>query len=200
MDNRGVRKLKQHGEQLAREAAVATAGAGNEATLRHELEKALERHCRDLGLPWVPFQLDMLVRNKEGGRARYLDVSHGAVIIEYEPPASFRGREGARLQHARAQVEEYALLLQGEEGRDLSEYVLVSWDGSHISFGRYRGAKAEWDRLTSFEVAAAQLLLSLLQSQGAPLVHPHLLLNLVGPESGHGASLIPVLFRAVRRA
>ena len=66
------------------------------------VEKALKRHCRDLGLPWVPFQLDMLVRNKEGGRARYLDVSHGAVIIEYEPPASFRGREGARLQHARA--------------------------------------------------------------------------------------------------
>jgi len=60
--------------------------------------------------------------------------------------------------------------------------------------------EAQWDSLTSFDLQAASRLLMYLRENGVPLVHPQLLLQLVGPESAVGARLISQFFLAVRGA
>jgi len=42
-----------------------------------------------LNIPWTPFQMDRSL--KSGKNTKFVDVAHGAVIIEYEPPKSFLG-------------------------------------------------------------------------------------------------------------
>lgn len=74
----------------------------------------------------------------KGKPTKFADVAHGAVVIEYEPTKSFSGRAGAKAIHARQQAEEYGVLIAAEEGRALQEYVLVAWDGAHITFGYSR--------------------------------------------------------------
>jgi hypothetical protein len=176
--------------------AEATANSPNEDTLRHEIESALERECQRLQIMWTPYQLERTLRN-QAGRIGFADVVHGAVIIEYEPPSSFRGRSGPEFGHAREQAEDYAGRMAWQEGRPIAEYVLVAWDGSHLSFGRKDDGTAIWERLEPFSVETAERLLRLLQDQGQPLVHPELLRQHVGPESALGAELLPQLFRAV---
>jgi hypothetical protein len=189
--------IRKHAAALAREAVTATAASSNESTLRHELEKCLEAHCGKLEIPYTPYTLDLALTTQDGKSHRFADVVHGAVVIEYEPPRSFGGIEGATLAHAKGQAEDYTRLIQQEEGRPLSEYVLVAWDGSHITFGKYDDDVATWGRLTGFGVTAANRLLRHLRQDGIPLVHPKLLCALVGPESDLGHRLIPLLFRAV---
>jgi len=118
-------------------ATEATASAPNEASLRHELENALEKACREMGVPWTPFRLDLTLHTSDPRRMRFADVAHGAVIIEYEPPRSLLGSEKS-IAHAKSQAEEYARLLCLEEGRPVSDYQMVIWDGSHIAFGEVR--------------------------------------------------------------
>jgi hypothetical protein len=180
------------------ETARATAASPNEANLRHLLERALDEICSAFGRPLDPFRIEFFVR--EGGRKRFIDVAHGGVLIEYEAPNSFRGLEGASLTHARSQLEEYAILLQHEEGRPLEEYTMVAWDGSHLSFGRYQNEEPRWDRLTRFDTAAAIRLLTALLHDGVPLVSPRVLSELIGPESQLGSEIIPALFKSVRTA
>ncbi len=189
-----------HAQAIVSDVHTATAAAANETTLRHELEGILERRCKALGIPWVPYQLDRALYPTDGNGIRFVDVAHGAVIIEYESPGAFGGREGTRLRHARHQAEEYALRLHREEGRPLSEYVLVAWDGGHISFGHFEDAKSAWDALTPFSADAALRLLLYLRENGIPLVHATLLAQLVGPDSSIGSQLIPLLFQAVQNA
>lgn len=190
--------MQERAERLVGDAARASAAAPNEANLRHLLERSLDEVCSELGRPLDPFRLEFFVR--EGKRRRFIDVAHGGVLIEYEAPNSFNGREGPGLTHARAQLQEYAVLLQQEEGRPLDEYTMVAWDGSHISFGRYNDGAARWDRISAFDVGAATRLLSALLKDGLPLVSPRVLSELIGPESELGAEVIPVLFGAVRKA
>ncbi len=198
------RELLIHAREIVAEVTIATAGTPNETSLRHELEKILERHCRALGIPWVPFQLDRTISSSGGNGIRFVDVAHGAVIIEYEAPGKFKGHEGIQLQYARGQAEDYGLRLHREEGRSLSEYVLVVWDGNHISFGHFEGTEPntepKWDPLTPFNIDAALRLLLYLKENGAPLVHPKLLSQLVGPESNVGSQLIPLFFQVIRQA
>ncbi|MDQ0036702.1 hypothetical protein J2W30_004477 [Variovorax boronicumulans] len=171
----------------------------NEAQLRHELENALEQACAELSIPWTPFQLERALKTK-GKPTKFADVAHGAVVIEYEPPKSFSGRAGAKAAHARQQAEEYAELISAEEGRALQEYVLVAWDGGHITFGHFDGASATWDDVIAFDRISAERLLSALASNGRPLVHPQLLQALVGPDSEYGTALIPELYASICRA
>jgi hypothetical protein len=192
--------LRRHAAAFSGEISAITAGAHDEANLRHEVEKALERHCGTLGIPWVPFQLERAVRTAAGARRRWVDVAHGAVIIEYESPSSFKGKERAKLEHAREQADEYADLLAAEEGRPVEEYVLVAWDGAHISFGRHGDAEPKWEPLIAFDSGAAERLLTHIKEDGVPIVHPRLLSALAGPESELGAALIPRFFEAVRDA
>lgn len=181
-------------------AAVSAAEISkNEAQLRHELENALEQACAELSIPWTPFQLERALKSK-GKPTKFADVAHGAVVIEYEPPKSFSGRAGAKAIHARQQAEEYAELIAAEEGRALQEYVLVAWDGAHITFGHFDGAAAAWEDVIAFDRISAERLLSALENNGRPLVHPQLLQALVGPDSEYGTVLIPELYASICKA
>jgi hypothetical protein len=190
-------------DEIAREllaaTTAATASSPNEASLRHELEKALEKACAAMGVAWSPFRLDLTLPTSDPRRKRFADVAHGAVIIEYEPPQSLGGSEKATA-HAKGQAEEYARLLSAEEGRPVSDYQLVIWDGAHIAFGEVQNGGAHWSSLTSFGMAGAKRLLGALKRDGVPLVHPLLLADMAGPESPLGTELIPKLFRAVLAA
>lgn len=185
--------------QLVSKVASASEAARNEAQLRHELEGALKVACEARNIPWTPFQLERAL--KEAGKpTKFADVAHGAVVIEYEPPRSFTGRLNSKAKHARDQAEEYAVLISAEEGRLLEDYVLVIWDGSHISFGSFEEACPQWDGVIPFDISAANRLLALLEQDGRPLVHPQLLQALVGPDSDHGIALIPALYDSICRA
>lgn len=181
-------------------AVVSAAEASNnEAQLRHELENALKQACSELSIPWTPFQLERALKAK-GKPTKFADVAHGAVVIEYEPPKSFSGRAGSKAIHARRQAEEYAELIAAEEGRALQEYVLVAWDGAHITFGRFECAAPTWEDVVAFDKVSANRLLAALESNGRPLVHPQLLQALVGPDSEYGTSLIPELYASICKA
>src|SRR4051812_35729065 len=90
-------------QKLVEKVVEITDAAGNEANLRHEIEKKLEIICNELGIPWIPFQLERRVSTGKGKGKRFIDVAHGAVIVEYEAPKSFRGTTGSKLLHAREQ-------------------------------------------------------------------------------------------------
>jgi hypothetical protein len=185
--------LRQEAERLVAEVSSATDASPNEANLRHEIEIRLQQACSELDIPWTAYQLDRNVQRR-GRPARFVDVVHGAIVIEYEPPRCFRGREGAALAKAREQAEEYAALLAAEEARAIARYVLVAWDGAHLSFGRYDQGGVSWDAIEPFRRAAAERLLVALRDDGVPLVHPQLLRALVGPLSAVGAQLLPRFF------
>lgn len=185
--------------QLLAAATSATAGAPNEASLVYELEKALEKACRELHVPWSPFRLGLTLPTSDPRRKRFADVAHGALVIEYEPPRSLSGSNSA-VAHAKSQAEDYARLLSAEEGRAVSDYQLVIWDGSHIAFGEIQNDGANWSLLTGFGMAGAKRLLNALRRDGVPLVHPLLLADMAGPESPLGTELIPKLYQAVLNA
>ncbi len=185
--------------QLVCAVTSAAEAAQNEAQLRHELEGALKTACDARHIPWTPFQLERALKGV-GQSTKFADVAHGAVVIEYEPPKSFGGRANSKAKHARRQAEEYAVLIAAEEGRRLEDYVLVIWDGSHISFGCYGDNGAVWDGIIPFDLSAANRLLTTLEQNGRPLVHPQLLRALVGPDSDHGIALIPELYAYICRA
>ncbi|NML42533.1 N-6 DNA methylase [Ramlibacter sp. G-1-2-2] len=191
-------RLTEAADLLASSVARVTAAAANEAQLRHEIELRLEQICGDTRIPWTAFQLERPLRS--GTAMRFADVAHGALIIEYEPPNSFRSSEGAKLNHARAQAEEYGRLIAIEEGRDPSEYVLLAWDGASTSFGALAGDHAKWEPLTPFSRGVAERLLRALEQNGRPLVHPQLLQAWIGPDSEYGAKLVPLMFEAICEA
>lgn len=188
--------LRKAARALVAKAKAVTAASPNETNLRHELENALEVACGSLGITWTSYSLDKSMAG-EAGR-RFLDAAHGAVIIEYEPPHSLSAP--ANLRHAQEQADEYGTILSKEEGRALGDYILVTWDGDLINFGHFVGTASKWEAQTSFDEKAASRLLSLLYSDGAPLVHPLLLAQITGPESVFGNELIPLFFAAIKRA
>jgi N-6 DNA Methylase len=183
-------------QELLSAVVTATQAAKNEAQLRHEIEKALERTCLSNSIPWTPFQLERALRSQSKS-TKFADVAHGAVVIEYEPPNSFASQVNAKALHAREQVEEYAQLISLEEGRNLQDYILVIWDGGSINFGRFLDTKPQWETLTKFDFLAANRLIEILKNDGKPLVHPRLLEALVGPDSEYGQELIPLLYKAI---
>lgn len=181
---------------LVREVTYATEASKNEAQLRHELESSLKHACMALGITWTPFQLEKSLK-AAGKPTKFADVAHGAIIIEYEPPKSFNGRAGSKTKHARNQAEEYAELISAEEGRALEEYVLIAWDGAHITFGRFEEMVPVWESVVAFDGNAADRLLIALERNGRPLVHPQLLQVLTGPDSEYGIKLIPEFYQSI---
>ncbi|MDP1589338.1 MAG: hypothetical protein Q8M07_16425, partial [Prosthecobacter sp.] len=158
-----AKTLEATAQFLLEQAAKAAAASPNEASLRHELEKALESCCEKIGAPWTPFRLDLTLTGVESKQARFADVAHGALVIEYERPRSLS--KGQRmLEHAQEQAEDYARLLADQEGRHAGEYTLVVWDGSHIAYGRLENGKSAWTPLTQFGLAGAKRLLNALAS------------------------------------
>jgi len=190
--------MKKTATDLLKGVSAATSSSNNETQLRHELENRLESACGVLNIPWTPFQMDRSL--KSGKNTKFVDVAHGAVIIEYEPPKSFLGINGHKLNHAQHQAEEYADLLAAEEGRGIEEYVLIAWDGSHISFGRISSSGPIWEPLVVCDRLALERLLNELKQNGTPLVHPLLLADLVGPGTSYGIALIPLFFKSIQAA
>ena len=164
--------LVQQANVLATRVSEATALASNELQLQHAVEGYLETACQLLGLPWAPFSINVSLRGQGGKRTRFSDAVHGAVIIEYKKPGGFRGREGHLFGVAKKEAQDYAALMQGQEGRDIDEYILVAWDGSHICFGKMDNGAWQWENLVGFDQTQAHRLLRLFQDDGRPLVHP----------------------------
>jgi N-6 DNA Methylase len=198
--NPQARDFRLSAERLTAAALEAAAGAPNDANLRHEIELAIRRECRALGLPYAPFHLEVAMGGDRKGVA-FADVVHGAIIMEYSAPGSFKGgRSTAKVATAKRQAEEYAERMARDEGRSLTSYTMVVWDGLHIAFGSPSPATPAWDRIVAFDSSAAQRLLQLIGRDGRPMVHPKLLREMLGPESRIGAALIPSLFEAVVHA
>ncbi len=188
--------LRQAAERLAADVIAAARSTRNEASLRHAIETSLARESARLKIPWTPNQLERALRN-DVGSIGFADAVHGALIIEYEPPLSFSGSGGAKLNHAQGQAGEYAIRMAREEGRPLSEYILIVWDGAQIAFGSIPQESFVWEPLQPFTVYSGERLLRLLREQGRPLVHPAILRALVSPDSPIGGNLIPLFFNAV---
>ncbi len=193
-------QMMEPAQRLTTQVLSVAPVCSNEANLRHEMELLLRQECQALHIPYAPYQLERPLHGHQT-QAVYADVVHGGVIIEYEAPCSFSaGSAQAKVRHAQEQAEGYAERMAQEEGRSIDEYRLVVWDGTHIAFGTLTGPNPHWEPLVPFGALQAAKLLSLLQEQGRPLVHPGLLRSWVGPESEIGAALIPVLFCALVQA
>ncbi len=185
-------------DSLVRAVSSASVHAKNEAQLRHEVEVALHAACATIGIPWTPFQMERALKRK-GESTKFIDVAHGGVLIEYEPPRCFAGTLNAKARHARRQVEEYSSLIASEEGRPIGDYLLVAWDGASVTFGRHNRECGEcsWEAVVPFDLNSARRLLLAMESSGKPLVHPKLLQSLIGPDSASGTQLIPALYSRV---
>ena len=188
--------------QLCSEVAAITSATQNEASLRASIEGRLGVAAAELKVPWSEATLDRTLIGSAAGTPRFVDSAHGAVVIEYEPPRSFKlGKAKAKVAHAQAQAAEYAALLAVEEGRPATEYVLVAWDGDSSSFGCLDSElQATWEPTRPFDTSAAERLLVAIRDNGVPLVYPRLLAELVGPQSADGQALLPALFDALRAA
>ncbi|WDM64077.1 N-6 DNA methylase [Stenotrophomonas forensis] len=185
-------------DSLVRAVSSASVQARNEAQLRHEVEVALRAACAAIGIPWTPFQMERALKRK-GESTKFIDVAHGGVLIEYEPPRCFAGMLNAKARHARRQVEEYSSLIASEEGRPIGDYLLVAWDGASITFGRHDRERGDcnWEAVVPFDLNSARYLLLAMKSSSKPLVHPKLLQSLIGPDSASGTQLIPALYSRV---
>lgn len=185
-------------DSLVRAVSSASVQAKNEAQLRHEVEVALHAACATIGTPWTPFQMERALKRK-GESTKFIDVAHGGVLIEYEPPRCFAGTLNAKARHARRQVEEYSRLIASEEGRSIGDYLLVAWDGASVTFGRHdrECGECSWEAVVPFDLNTARRLLLAMESSGKPLVHPKLLQSLIGPDSASGSQLIPALYSRV---
>lgn len=170
--------------------------SANEEQFKIRAEGILEQLCKSRNIFWNSYSYEYSLNS---GRRR-VDAIHGSTIIEYEPPRSFNGIENAQLRHARKQVEEYAILLAEEEGRNLGKYSLVAWDGDTITFGYANNKTFIWENARSFDGNCLNRLLALIADGGRPLVSPMLLKQLIGPETEVGQRLLPALFSAVCKA
>lgn len=174
----------------------AARNSENEEQFKIKAEGVLEELCRRQGVFWNSFTYEHKFKSKN----RRVDAVHGSTIIEYEPPCSFHSSENAQLKHARAQVEEYVQLLSQEEGRPISKYSLVAWDGETISFGSISEDSFLWETPKEFDGLCLNRLLSLIADGGRPLVSPMLLKQFIGPDTKVGRQLVSCLFRAVNQS
>lgn len=194
----GATQMDDVSRDLVQAASLASNSARNEAQLRHEIEVALQRACISLRIAWTPFQMERALKQR-GASTKFIDVAHGGVLIEYEPPRCFSGGANAKARHARRQIEEYSHLISLEEGRPLVDYLLIAWDGASITFGRHSAENQNviWESVIPFDINSASRLLMAMASSGRPFVHPKLLQSLIGPDSESGIKLIPVLYAQI---
>jgi hypothetical protein len=159
-----------------REASRLVAdAAGLGGDLGPAVERLLAAACGRLGVGWTAY-----------GPDQTSCVAHGALVIGY-------GRRRDRPAAVRARVGECAARLAVEEGR--AAYALLAWDPAGVSFGSYADGGVSWEPPRAFDLAAAERVLAAMGE--APLVHPRLLGELVGPGSAPGTALVPAFFAAL---
>ena len=194
------KEMKQHTIQLVKDVIETTESSQNEYQLQHKIEQSFKELSKNLQSSWKPCPIQRRVPDKKGGY-KWVDSAHGAVIIEYEPPKCFNKKNNAKCKHAKRQAEEYAELLHRDEGRELTDYTMVVWDGESIVFGRNNlSGIPEWETLQAFDEKAATRLIQELLNNGTPLVSALLLKEVVGPDSIYGQQLIPMFFDAIVNA
>lgn len=189
---------KEQATCYATKLLEVAAHSANEEQFKISAEGILEGLCGELGIFWNPYTYERVFSSDKGKRR--VDAIHGSTIIEYESPRSFNRGENAQLRHARAQAEEYAIFLSQEEGRDLSSYSMVAWDGETISFGHVAEKHFVWEPPRRFDDLCLTRLLTQIADGGRPLVSPMLLRHFIGPQTEIGKILLPALFNAVRHA
>lgn len=168
----------------------------NEEQFKINAEGVLKTLCESRDIFWNSYTYEHSFKSSR----RRIDAVHGSTIIEYEPPRSFNSSENAQLRHARAQAEDYAELLSQEEGRHISKYSLVAWDGETITFGQSTGDHFTWEPVRAFDGLCLNRLLALIADGGRPLVSPMLLKQFIGPDTEVGRRLLPALFHAIYQA
>lgn len=173
-----------------------TDNSANEEQLKINIEELLHSACNEENIPWDTYSYEHYFKEK-GTRA---DAIHGAVIIEYEAPNCFNSQINGMHSHARKQAEDYALALSAEEGRAISTYTLIAWDGATISFGHYRNQKAIWGPAEKLETVHIVRIIDSIRENGLPLVGPAVLKEKVGPNSSIGSSIVSSLFRLIVEA
>jgi hypothetical protein len=108
-----------------------------EEDLRIGFEKLLEPILKELGVKPTPQYEKSIFKS---GRS---DALHGQVVIEYEPPFSFKSSRS--INHAYSQLVSYIQGLSKSEKETLfifeSKFIGVGFDGKRIFFVRYRGSK-----------------------------------------------------------
>ncbi|MCH4276844.1 MAG: N-6 DNA methylase [Atopobiaceae bacterium] len=179
--------------QAVFDIAQAANNSANEEQLKVAIEGVLRTLCVSHDVFWNPYTLE---KSFLGGRKR-LDVVHGAVVIEYEPPRSFNAKINAQLRHARKQVEEYSVLLSSEEGRAIEEYTLIVFDGVTIDYGKWTQGSVVWETQKPFDKEDLVRVLRSIEENGNPLVSPALLTQIVGPDTKVGRALLPALYKLV---
>jgi hypothetical protein len=111
--------------------------AKTEEDLRIGFEKLLEQILHDLGIKPSP-KYERTIIN--AGRP---DALHGLVVVEYEPPLSFRSPKS--IDHAFDQLVGYIKGLSQAEKESLFvleiKFIGVGFDGEQIFFVRYKGVK-----------------------------------------------------------
>lgn len=168
----------------------------NEEQFKIKAEGILKGLCESRDIFWNSYTYEHSFKSG----SRRVDAVHGSTIIEYEPPRSFNSSENAQLRHARAQAEGYANLLSQEEGRRISDYSLVAWDGETITFGWSDESQFTWEAARAFDGLCLNRLLALIADGGRPLVSPMLLKQFIGPDTEVGRRLLPALFHAICQA
>lgn len=165
--------------------------AENEEQLKLNVENVLAVLCREEQIPWDAYTYE----HHFSKRNLKADAIHGAVVIEYEAPACFDGGLNARHRHARMQAEAYAEALSEEEGRSLSQYSLLAWDGATLSFGCAHQEGFVWEDPEPFGTDALARLIEAIRDNGLPLVSPAILTRKAGPDTEVGKEVIGNLFR-----
>jgi methylase of polypeptide subunit release factors len=111
--------------------------AKTEEDLRIGFEKLLEPALKELGIEVNP-RYERSIFN--AGRS---DALHGQVVVEYEPPRSFKSPKS--INHAYDQLVSYLQGLSKSHKETLfifeSKFIGVGFDGSKIFFVRYKGSK-----------------------------------------------------------
>lgn len=193
--------LAENVYRLTSTTLAAADASGNEEHLERETELSLRSEYHIIGFLHLPYQFEY-ARRDDNKRMAVADGVHGEVVEEYEPPKSFSaGNAQSNVEYAKGQSANYTKLMARDEGRPIDEYVVIVWDGTQIAFGTTASHAAQWERLVPFGARQAARLLTLLSTQGSPLVQEvRLLRTMIGPKSEIGAQLIPALFEAVNAA
>lgn len=178
--------------------------SNTEEDLKIGFEKVLEPVLLELGIRSNP-QYEQSIFN--AGRT---DALHGKVVIEYEPPGSFKS--GSKVEHARDQLIGYLQSLSQKEKETLfifeSRFIGVGFDGEKIFFVRYKGdrekAKTALDEndfsssgLYDFDQNSARTLLAHLRALDRLPLTAENLAQKFGPQSELAPKAVSALANAL---
>lgn len=178
--------------------------AKSEEDLRINFEKILEPISKSLGITTQPKYEHSIFKS---GRS---DALHGQVVIEYEPPRSFKSSKV--IDHALDQLIGYLQGLSQKEKDTLfifdSKFIGVGFDGEQIFFVQYKGDKQSGKTQLSpqdfiligpyeFNQKSAQTFLTHLRALSRLPLNPENLAEKFGPKSQLAPQIVSALADAL---